>query len=154
MRSVVVICMMVCLGCGPRVLYYVPADTSTGALKTLTPEQAKDLVKASRGLDLSGLKTIDDETAEVLSHHELPLNLNSLVKLTDGQAAALAKIKGHLFLDGLTTVSDKQAEALSQHKGGYLLLNGLTALSDTAADALSHHKGGLELDGLKTLTDN
>jgi len=101
---------------------------------------------------LSGLTTLSDATADILSKHEGDLSLRDLSELSDSAAKSLGKHKGHLVLGGLTELSDAAVENLSKHKG-HLDLGGLTELSDAAAESLSKHKGHLDLGGLTELSD-
>jgi hypothetical protein len=108
----------------------LPDDPSQ--IKELTPEQAKLLVAKFKGgrLDLSGLTTLDAETAKVLAEFE----------------------GNYLILTGLTTLDADTANALAEYKGQFLTLNGLAALDADTAKALAEFKGyGLDLNGLTTL---
>jgi hypothetical protein len=155
----------------PALAEKLPADTNT--IKSLTPEQARKLVKefpgvegsvelgdgASMGyprcLPLNGLKWVDTETAEALTGYTRgPLLLNGLSALPEEAAKALAQQKEDVWLslNGLTTLSEEAAKALAQYKGG-MSLNGLTTLSAGAAKALAQHKKWLYLNGLTTLSD-
>ena len=155
----------------PALADKLPADTNT--IKSLTPEQARKLVKEFPGangsvklsdgmivteresLPLNGLKSVDVETAEALAGYTRGmLLLNGLATLSEEAATKLAqrKVGGWLSLNGLTTLPEGTAKALAQYKG-QLALNGLTTISDDTAKALSQHENWLYLNGLTTLSD-
>ena len=97
-------------------------------------------------LELDGLTSLSDTTAESLRKHDGPLHLDGLRSLSDVAAENLDKHKGdELYLDGLASLSDAATESLSKHKG-YLSLSGLTSLSDAVAESLSKHEGRLSMD--------
>ncbi len=59
------------------------------------------LCKLKQYLNLSGLTSLTNATAEVLSNHQGILELGGLKSLSLSAATALAKMKGGLWLDGL-----------------------------------------------------
>ena len=157
------------------------------SLTSLTPAQAELLrgfkppeneVAIARGipvgsLPLRGLKTLDAETARVLSAgfkkaHVGVLLLDGLTTLDAETAQALAHPRGsfpaQVSLGGLTTIDAATAAQLVTVQG--LWLNGLTSLTPEAARALAAGKpmpaggqggrptamGHLSLNGLETLS--
>jgi hypothetical protein len=157
------------------------------SLRSLTPAQAELLrefmpleneVAIARGipamsLPLRGLKTLDAETARVLSAgfkkaHVGVLLLDGLTTLDADTAQALATPRGsfpaQVSLGGLTTIDAATAAQLVTIQG--LWLNGLTSLTPEAARALATGKpvpaggqggrpaarGQLSLNGLETLS--
>jgi hypothetical protein len=127
---------------------------SESELTSLTVEQAKEL-SGYKGyvLDLSGLTSLSEKSAEILAKHKGNLMLDGLTSISDKALESIASHSGgYLSLDGLTNLSDKALQILSQHKE-LLYLSGLTSLSDKAASILSKHKGSLALDGLTELSE-
>ncbi len=79
-------------------------EVHLSGLKTISDNVAKSIAnwsyKNSRNfIDLDGLNSISDSTAEILSHHH-----------------------GNLTLKGLTSLSDKSGSLLARHFGGELLI--------------------------------
>ena len=149
--------------------------TDTNKIESLTPEQARKLVKEfpefevdvelendgfyirghifSHGLPLNGLTTIDAETSKALAQFKgNALLLAGLTSLDADAAKAFKEYRGAVWLKGLLTISDDTAKALSQHEGD-LYLTALTTLSEDAAEALSQHNGELYLNALTTLSE-
>ena len=110
----------------------LPKDTNK--IESLTPEQARKLVKEFPGvvveiempfgkprvpgcLPLNGLKSLNAETARALTGYD--------------------RLNGPLLLAGLTTLDADTAKSLAEFKGGFLNLGGLTALDAEAAKALA-----------------
>ena len=132
-------------------------------LKQLTPKMAKllllslgDLGDETRvgDLDLSGLTTLDAETAKALAEFKgFGLSLEGLTTLDAETAKALAELKGEsLHLHGLTTLDAETAKALGEFKGSVLDLGALTTLDAETAKALAEFEGeSLYLRGLTTL---
>jgi hypothetical protein len=115
------------------------------AIKSLTPEQARELVAAAafRGnIELDGLTEIDAETAAALATYAGPkLSLRGLKSLSADAAEQLAKVKawdGHL--SSLSSLSDEAAAALAGFEGKGLLIAGVP-LSDRAVQALAGFRG-------------
>ena len=91
-------------------------------------------------LDLSGLRTLSEESARALSVYEGPmLDLSGLRELSLPLAKTLATFRGLLDLDGLSEISPSVAEALSTHRGN-LYLRGLKSLDKETAKALAKHE--------------
>jgi hypothetical protein len=148
----------------------LPKDTNK--IESLTPEQARKLVKEFPGVDvefefagagkrqiarclpMNGLKLLDPDAARALADYgKGPLLLNGLTTLDTATARALADFKGSwLFLNGLTTLDPHAAKALASFKGHVLFLSGLPALDTDSAKMLAEFKGGrLMLNGMITL---
>jgi hypothetical protein len=150
-----------------------------GEFTAIQPEAAERLSKREY-LDLRGLTSLSDATAEILSKHKGEIYLSGLTSLSDDAAESLSKHKGEIDLSGLTALSDAAAKRLCKHEAGlhlrgltslsdgpghialaeslskhegYLVLNGLTDLSDATAEILSKHKGEIDLSGLTSLSD-
>ena len=120
----------------------------------ITDDASKFLSKCDfESLNLNGLKTISDKSAQSLVKFEGDLSLDGLQEISDKTAEALVNFKGNdLCLNSLKTISDKAAEALASGGGRRrvgcfalsqlsLRLNGLQAISKKAAKALSKLKG-------------
>ncbi len=118
-------------------------------LKTLTAEQATDLVKQSKPLRLA-VTELSPEVATVLASSKADLYFDALTTLTPESAAALAKCEGHLGLPKLAELSPAAAKALAPHTG--VLMLGLKELSDETAAALAKRAGDTRLDSLTSLT--
>jgi len=140
--------------------------------KTLTVEQATQLLKASNSLRLSAtdlspevaavlatykgelrfeaLITLSPETSAALATRTSTIDLPKVSTLTPAVAKALATTKGQLQLMGVKELSNEVAKELATHTGSLTL--GVTDLSDEAAAALAKHGGNLRLDQLKSLT--
>lgn len=155
---------------GPTPLVANEPPKNTAAIDSLTPEQARKLVKRSSGvtidvqvrskpsqefhqlhntLPLNGLKLLDADTAKELAKHaDGSLLLNGLKTLSADAAAALADYKGQrLELSGLTAIDADVAKWLAAVNVNALDLDGLTALRADAATALAEAKAhALSLD--------
>jgi anti-anti-sigma regulatory factor len=118
-------------------------------LKTLTAEQATDLVKQSKPLRLA-VTELSPEVATVLASSKADLYFDALTTLTPESAAALAKCEGHLGLPKLAELSPAAAKALAPRTG--VLMMGLKELSDETAAALAKRAGDTRLDSLTSLT--
>ncbi|MEI7822742.1 MAG: hypothetical protein WCK55_17665 [Verrucomicrobiota bacterium] len=118
-------------------------------LKTLTAEQATDLVKQSKPLRLA-VTELSPEVATILAGSKADLYFDALATLTPESAAALAKREGSLGLPKLAELSPAAAKALAPHTG--VLMLGLKELSDETAAALAKRAGDTRLDSLTSLT--
>lgn len=131
-------------------------------LTTLSPELARKLISQSQPfeLDLSGLRSLTEESAEIVAESDGPISLNGLRTISSDVAEALSHHRGWLGLDGLTDLTPAAADHLARHRhgvhvGGFynrLSLNGLATLSDETASALARFLGNLRLNGLETVT--
>lgn len=141
-------------------------------LKVLTTDQAAELVKQSKPLQLSvtelspevaailaggqgdvqlgALAEITPEAAAALAKCRGPLSLPKLSALTPAVAAALAPATCRLHLPGVTALTPEAAAAIAPHAG--LLDLSVKELSDDTAAALARHVGDMRLDGLTSLT--
>jgi hypothetical protein len=117
--------------------------------KTLTAEQATDLVKQSKPLRLA-VTELSPEVAAILAGSKAELHFDALTTLTPESAAALAKREGILSLPKLAELSPAAAKALAPHTG--VLVLGLKELSDETAGALAKRVGDTRLDSLPSLT--
>jgi len=118
-------------------------------LKTLTAEQATDLVKQAKPLRLA-VTELSPEVATILASSKTELHFDALATLTPESAAALAKREGSLGLPKLAELSPAAAKALAPHTG--VLMLGLKELSDETAAALAKRAGDTRLDSLTNLT--
>ena len=106
-------------------------------LKSITPEVAEIFANHESLLALKGLKSITPEVAEILSRHEGRIDLSGLKDINSEVACNLANIDGSLDLSGLTSISPEAAKELSKFKGKPLNLNGFTSISPPVAAHLS-----------------
>lgn len=140
------------------VLRYSSVDPSglsgldLSGLSSLGEEDAKVLSATKGGIYLNGLASVSESAAEALGAHSGSLSLEGLRSLNVRVANGLAKHKGRLDLNGLTKIGSGVARALAQHQGD-LHLDGLTKLTTEEAEALGRHRGVLHLHGLASLTD-
>jgi len=118
-------------------------------LKTLTVEQATELVKQGKPLRLA-VTELSPEVAAILAGSKSELHFDALTTLTPESAAVLAKRNGPLGLPKLTELSPAVAKALAPHTG--LLVLGVTELSDESAAALAKRVGDTQLSNLTSLT--
>lgn len=110
-------------------------------------------------LDLSGLQSVGEDIARILSGWNGDLMLNGLVDLSVAAAKGLVKSPYALHLNGLKSLSAELADALRLHKGGQIQLNGLSTLTLEAAMALTKRgrfisSKALSMDGLKSTSDD
>jgi hypothetical protein len=117
--------------------------------KTLTVEQATELLKQPNSLQLS-VTDLSPEVAAVLANYKGDLYFDALTTLTLESAAALAQCEGRLGLPKLAELSPAAAKALVPHTG--VLVLGLKELSDETAGALAKRVGDTRLDSLPSLT--
>ena len=149
----------------------IPTDTN--AIEQLTPAEARKLVAefpganvkfapahdttittSSRGLPLSGLRSLDAETAKALAAYEGELVLGGLTSLDAAAAEALTNGKAYsIYLHGLTELDADTARVLAASKKVQSWLSKLTTLDDAAAAALADFKvQDLYLDGLTVIS--
>lgn len=128
------------------------ADEGKDALRTLTPEQAKEEIQYENDrLELEDVTAVTPEVAAILAKHKGgELSLPALKSLAPDVAAVLSAYKGELALDGLETLSAETAAALACHEGG-LSLCGVSSIADDAASAVAKHKGDIYMAGLREL---
>ena len=140
-----------------------------GLVELTHPGLAAKLADMDHILELSELKTMSDEVANLFSKSKTDLrfsyylncpnfnlawklflknrnydHLTPVVSLTDADANIISQYKNDVYFDEVPTINDSVAETLSQHKG-ILSFRGLTSLSDNAARSLSKHQGVLVL---------
>lgn len=122
-------------------------------LANLSREGAQELLIAKREkpIDLSGLKILNEDVAELLATHAGELDLSGLNELPESAARQLARHEGRLNLSGLTSLPDDCFKHLSKHKG-WISFYRIESLSDIAAEFLSSHEGALNLAGLKNIS--
>ena len=84
--------------------------------KRLTKEIAEEfLVRKDDFVDIAQFTELDDGAAESLANTVVdPLDLRGLTSLSNTSANSLSKYEGGLNLDGLTSLSDAAAESLRQ----------------------------------------
>lgn len=132
--------------------YYRYSGLDLSGLRHLEQKDAKALSATKGGITLSGLTLLSDSAAEALGAHKGSLDLDGLQSISIGVANGLATHIGMLSLDGLTKINGAVARALARHRGD-LRLNGLIKLTTEEAEALGRHRGALFLGGLTTLSD-
>jgi len=130
-------------------------------LTTLSPELARKIISQSQpfGLDLSGLRSLTKESAEIVAESDGPITLDGLRTISSEVAEALSHHRGWLRLDGLTDLTPTAADHLARHGHAVhlgefyncLSLDGLATLSEETASALARFPGNLRLNGLETL---
>ena len=129
----------------------------TDKVESLTPDQARKLVKEFPGVELEienkrsaqwklssclplkGLKSLDPDTAKALAGYDKgPLVLSGLTTIDADAAKAIAEVKSHnLCLNGLATLDAVTAKALAKSKAWNGRLPKLTTLDTEAARALA-----------------
>ena len=120
-------------------------------LKTLDVETARSLALCKNRLELEGLKELNSENAKALSGYRGgQLWLSGLQSLDAESAAFFASFEGALVLDGLTQVSAEVAESLARSKG-FLKLNGLENIDPEVAKKLAVHEGSISLRALREI---
>lgn len=132
----------------------------TDKVESLTPDQARKLVKEFPGVELEienkrsaqwrlsnclplkGLKSLDPDTAKALAGYDKgPLVLSGLTTIDTDTAKGLAEFKGpYVYLSGLTTIDADAAKAIAEVKSHNLCLNGLATLDAVTAKALAKSK--------------
>lgn len=132
------------------------AESGRVALPSLTElpmEIATTLVRTGGELELSGITSLSNELAEVLSGYEgEQLALSGLTKISPQVAESLCGVKATLNLDGLQSISPEIARALGKREG-VLWLDGLTEIGAESAKALAGTQSQLTLSGLESLSE-
>ena len=157
----------------PRQALANELPTDTNRIRSLTPQQAKELVTDFEGvrteveikgvcrftvagaLPLDGLMELDAETAKMLAAFKGQwMSVNGLTSLSIDTARAVAGFRGHaLALNGLTTLDAGAAKALADFNGTILHLNGLKSLDvDTARALATSNARTLVLGGLTDIS--
>jgi len=98
-------------------------------LTQLSEEVAKILYphRHGRDIDLSGLTSLDDSVAKILIIRGFrSINLSGLKTLNIDTADVLAKYLGRLFLNGLTSVDDELIDAFASSRAESLTFDGLS----------------------------
>jgi hypothetical protein len=139
------ICLTITLMLVPGSL--VAADSARA--KTLTVEQAKELLKESNSLRVD-VTDLSPEVATVLATHKGELRFEALTTLSPETAAALATRTSLIDLPKVSALTPAVAKELAAHTGTLSL--SVTEISDEAASALAKHGGNLRLDQLRSLT--
>jgi len=111
--------------------------------KTLTVEQATQLLKASNSLRLSATD-LSPEVAAVLATYKGELRFEALITLSPETSAALATRTSTIDLPKVSTLTPAVAKALATTKG-QLQLMGVKELSNEVAKELATHTGSLTL---------
>jgi hypothetical protein len=122
-------------------------------LRVLTPQIAELLGRFGKPIRLNGLTSLSPEAAVALSQPDALIELDGLADLPLDTATALITPTGprSLSLRGLKGVNDETAELMGRHNG-HLTLSGLRALTDRQVELLAKHRGYLGLSGLKELS--
>ena len=141
---------------------------------TLTQDHRAQLAQPVKSAFLTGLTTLSDEDALLLSRvpghvvvrpldalslrsaehfgrHRGGLSLSHVRELSDDSARALGRHHGFLDLNGVTQLSDEALRAIVRNAGRLTL--GLTHLSAHQAEILCLARGGLELPELRVIDE-
>lgn len=142
---------LVQLSAGPGVLYKAMHDRGVDIEAVLIGRPCR--------LDLSGLQSVDEDIARILSGWNGDLILNGLVDLSVASAKELVKSPYELELNGLRSLSAEMAGIVRLQKGSKIQLNGLSTLTLEAAAVLTKRRRflsskALSMDGLKSISDD
>ncbi len=86
-------------------------------LQQLTPDMAQNLVKSKlRFMNLSAVRRVSEEVVKILVKSRADIDLSGLATITEQQAKMFVKHKGHLFLTGLEYASEQVIDALAKRK--------------------------------------
>jgi len=130
-------------------------DLDLSHLRVLSPDVADLLGSSGNTVMLNGLTTLSPEAAAALSQPDTVLELNGLAELPWDTARALITPTSprSLSLAGLTGLNDELAEIMGRYEG-HLRLAGIETLTDRQAELLATSRGYLGLTGLEKLSDN
>jgi hypothetical protein len=130
------------------------ADADSSSATELTVKQATELAGRHGDLELSNLRVLSPQVAELLTRSSGTLELNGLISLSPESATALSQPDAFLELDGLSELPLDTALALiTPTSPRALSLRGLTAINDDVAERMGQHVGYLGLSGLELITD-
>jgi hypothetical protein len=118
-------------------------DCSLLPITSVSPDIAAALAGCVGSLGLS-VRTLDVDTARMLTDREGDLTLDALQSLAPDTAAALAHCKGNLSLCGLLALDTEAAKALRPHTGRLIIQCPEKMSAETQA-ALAQHVGPLEI---------
>ena len=163
----------------PRIAKWLTHKGSSSAfsdLTTIQPAIAKQIVKTSDSLRLSGIQYLDESLAHRLAGHSgrtlyldnlhhvdlevleilithagRGLSLDGIKKLSIEEASVLARYRGRLSLNNLSNLNSEILAALVQHTGKSMSLASLEKLSHPQAQQLKEYKGDLYLRGLREI---
>ena len=111
----------------------------TGTIKSLTAEQAAELVATHKGyyLYLNGLTSIQKNAAQELAKFWGGyLYLNGLASIENDVAQELAKYKGSLELSGLRSIDKDVADEFAKFQGYNLTFLGLKSVDKSVLEIL------------------
>ena len=129
-------------------------DVFGPSVTELTIEQAVKLAGTQGDLELSQLRVLSPQVADLLTRCTGAISLNGLTSLSPEAAASLSQPDAVIELDGLTELPLDTAIALiTPTSPRALSLRGLVAVSDEIAELMGHHVGYLRLLGLSDVTD-
>ncbi len=149
MRYLIVASLL--LSCSLCLAEDFPEDTNE--IKSLTVEQAAELVANHGYLPLGGLTSIDKDVAQELAKVKgWGLDLRGLTSIDKDVAQELAKFEGTLNLGGLKSIDKDVAQELAKFKGA-LRLYGLKSIDKNVAQELAKFKGELRLYGLTSIDE-
>jgi hypothetical protein len=109
---------------------------------------AAELMKTQHSLRLSGLGSLDENSAHHLSEIKGDLYLDGLREIPPVIAEILSKKAGFLSLSGFHELTPEMAGIFARHKGT-LALNGVRMLSEAAVERLAAHEGQLQFLALE-----
>lgn len=117
-------------------------------LKSVNPQQARELVRRFQVINLSNCHKISEECLEILvsGTRHISINLNGLKDLSPEQAKILTKFRGEINLDGIDSVSPRILDILSMC--GSVSLNGIRKVSSEQAEMLFNFKN-IEMNGVE-----
>ena len=151
-------------------------SSALNGLETIQPAIAKQIVKTSDSLRLSGIQYLDESLAHCLAGHSgrtlyldnlhhvdlevleilithsgRGLSLDGIKNLSIEEASVLARYRGRLSLNNLSNLNSEILAALVQHTGKSMSLASLEKLSHPQAQQLKEYKGDLYLRGLREI---
>ena len=133
-----------------------PALLSLGVV-ALSPDEARFLVEGNgfrRHLHLHGLRSVDEDVAEILALTQGTLSLDGVSSLTLDAANAFEKHGGALALTGIRMLGDEPAKALARHRG-HLIVPNVVDMPERIIRILASCPGEVEIgkvSGMSTQT--
>ena len=122
------------------------ADAGSQTVTELTVEQAAALAGLHGDVELSHLRTLSPEVADLLSRCGGVILLNGLTTLSPETAASLSQQDAFIELNGLAELPLDTALALiTPDSPRALSLRGLQGINDETAELMGAHRGHLRL---------
>ena len=151
-------------------------SSALNGLETIQPAIAKQIVKTSDSLRLSGIQYLDESLAHGLAGHSgrtlyldnlhhvdlevleilithagRGLSLDGIKNLSIQEASVLARYRGRLSLNNLSNLNSEILAALVQHTGKSISFGSLDTLTQPQARQLKKYGGDLYLRGIPEL---